>query len=53
MSGSGSVSLWIEQLKGGVHEAAQPLWERYFRKLVERVRRLQLIRRIWQGEGRA
>src|SRR5580692_3110205 len=38
MSGSGSVSLWIDQLKGGAREAAQPLWERYFRKLVERVR---------------
>jgi DNA-directed RNA polymerase specialized sigma24 family protein len=38
MSISGSVTLWIDQLKAGAHEAAQPLWERYFSRLVERAR---------------
>ncbi len=38
MSSTGSVTFWIDQLKGGAHEAAQPLWERYFSKLVLRAR---------------
>jgi DNA-directed RNA polymerase specialized sigma24 family protein len=38
MSSSGSVTLWIDQLKAGAPEAAQPLWERYFSRLVDRAR---------------
>jgi DNA-directed RNA polymerase specialized sigma24 family protein len=34
MSDEGSVSGWLGQLKGGDQEAAQKLWERYFRRLV-------------------
>jgi DNA-directed RNA polymerase specialized sigma24 family protein len=34
MSSTGSVSHWITQLKAGDHAAAQPLWERYFQRLV-------------------
>jgi DNA-directed RNA polymerase specialized sigma24 family protein len=30
----GSVSLWINAIKAGDLEAAQPLWERYFARLV-------------------
>lgn len=29
-----SVSLWLDQLKAGDGDAASPLWERYFRRLV-------------------
>jgi DNA-directed RNA polymerase specialized sigma24 family protein len=38
MSSAGSVSHWIAQLKAGDHAAAQPLWEAYYRQLVERAR---------------
>jgi DNA-directed RNA polymerase specialized sigma24 family protein len=34
MSDDGSVSLWIDQLKGGDDEAAQRLWQGYFERLV-------------------
>jgi DNA-directed RNA polymerase specialized sigma24 family protein len=34
MASDGSVSRWIELLKEGDHAAAQPLWERYFDRLV-------------------
>jgi RNA polymerase sigma factor (sigma-70 family) len=34
MTEHGSISLWIEQLKAGDANAAQPLWERYYRRLV-------------------
>ena len=34
MSGPNSVTAWINELKAGNHEAAQKLWERYFRRLV-------------------
>jgi DNA-directed RNA polymerase specialized sigma24 family protein len=38
MSDQGSVSLWIERLKDGEHEAAQHLWERYFSQLINLAR---------------
>ena len=31
---SGSVTHWLGALRGGDHDAAQPLWERYFARLV-------------------
>ena len=34
MSSDGSVTHWINLLKGGERDAVQPLWERYFRRLV-------------------
>lgn len=34
MTSEGSVSRWIELLKEGDYAAAQPLWERYFNRLV-------------------
>jgi DNA-directed RNA polymerase specialized sigma24 family protein len=43
MSSPGSVTLWIAQLKAGAPDAAQPLWENYFRRLVARAR-LRLAR---------
>jgi DNA-directed RNA polymerase specialized sigma24 family protein len=42
MSSEGSVSQWLGRLKEGDQEAAQKLWERYFRSLVGQARlRLQ------------
>lgn len=38
----GSVTRWIGQLKGGDPDAAQPLWERYFDRLV-RLARQKLV----------
>jgi DNA-directed RNA polymerase specialized sigma24 family protein len=38
MSSSGSVSLWIAQLKAGSDDAARPLWQNYYRRLVCRAR---------------
>jgi RNA polymerase sigma factor (sigma-70 family) len=38
VSNPGSVSLWIAQLKAGTPDAAQPLWQNYFRQLVARAR---------------
>ena len=38
----GSVTRWIGELKGGNPEAAQPLWERYFDRLV-RLARQKLV----------
>src|SRR5262245_39142835 len=35
----GSVTHWLTQLKMGDAEAAQPLWERYFEKLVRMAHR--------------
>src|SRR3954466_10228051 len=34
MSADGSVSRWVTALKGGDVAAAQPIWERYHRRLV-------------------
>jgi RNA polymerase sigma factor (sigma-70 family) len=46
MSSEGSVSRWIVGLKGGDADAAQRLWERYYRRLVGLARkRLRASRR--------
>jgi DNA-directed RNA polymerase specialized sigma24 family protein len=34
MSSPGSVTVWIARLKAGAGDAARPLWESYFRRLV-------------------
>jgi DNA-directed RNA polymerase specialized sigma24 family protein len=34
MSSEGSVTHWLGRLRAGDHAAAQPLWERYFHRLV-------------------
>jgi RNA polymerase sigma factor (sigma-70 family) len=46
MSSTGSVTHWIEQLKAGDPDAAEPLWERYRRQL------LRLARRTLDGSPR-
>ncbi|MCI0464744.1 MAG: ECF-type sigma factor [Gemmataceae bacterium] len=38
MSEPGSVTTWLDELKRGQPHAAQPLWERYFARLVELAR---------------
>jgi DNA-directed RNA polymerase specialized sigma24 family protein len=38
MADAGSVTTWITQLQAGNHDAAQPLWERYFPQLVRLAR---------------
>src|SRR5437763_17057928 len=38
MGSPGSVTGWLAQLQAGEDDAAQPLWERYFRRLVELAR---------------
>ena len=46
MSSEGSVTRWVTALKGGDVAAAQPLWERYHRRLVALARqKLQAARR--------
>jgi RNA polymerase sigma factor (sigma-70 family) len=46
MSSDGSVTRWVAALKGGDPAAAQPLWERYHRRLVALARqKLQSARR--------
>jgi RNA polymerase sigma factor (sigma-70 family) len=40
MVADGTVTRWIEQLKEGDREAAQKLWERYFRRLVGLARKM-------------
>jgi RNA polymerase sigma factor (sigma-70 family) len=35
---SGSVTAWIDQLRAGDRDAAQPLWEGYFQRLVQLAR---------------
>src|SRR6516164_8124547 len=47
---SGSVTLWIGALRGGDLDAAQPLWERYFARLV---RLAQARLRTRRGPGAA
>jgi hypothetical protein len=49
MASEGSVTNWISQLRAGDAAAAQKLWERYFRRLVQR--KLRLIRQIWGQEA--
>lgn len=39
MSSSGSVTYWLQQLKAGHPEAAQPLWERYYQQLIALARK--------------
>lgn len=39
MSSDGSVSRWVDLLKDGDRAAAQPIWERYFERLVRLARR--------------
>ena len=34
MRSSGSITRWLGQLKAGAADAVEPLWERYFRRLV-------------------
>jgi DNA-directed RNA polymerase specialized sigma24 family protein len=34
MSSDGSITNWLDQLKAGDQAAAQPLWQRYFERLV-------------------
>ncbi len=41
MNSGGSITHWIDEIKGGNREAAQGLWERYFARLV-RLARLQI-----------
>ena len=44
--GAGSVSCWIDALKAGDPVAAQPLWERYFQRLVALARgRFPILRK--------
>jgi DNA-directed RNA polymerase specialized sigma24 family protein len=53
MSGDegGSVTCWLGDLKGGDLAAAQPLWERYFARLVGVARgKLKRVRRTSVGE---
>ena len=46
MPSAGDVTGWLRQLEAGDREAAQPLWERYFRRLVGLARaRLQRMPR--------
>jgi DNA-directed RNA polymerase specialized sigma24 family protein len=39
MSAEGSVTHWLGRLQAGDHAAAQPLWERYFHRLVRLARK--------------
>lgn len=46
MSSASSVTHWIRQLQAGDHDAAQPLWDRYFQQMVQLARqKLKSIRR--------
>jgi DNA-directed RNA polymerase specialized sigma24 family protein len=52
MTSDGSVTHWLHLLKAGDRAAAQPLWERYFRRLVALARRrlLDTPRRVADEE---
>jgi len=50
MSSAGSVTVWISQLKDGNHDAAQELWDRYFRRLVG-FARTKLAKRYRRVDG--
>jgi DNA-directed RNA polymerase specialized sigma24 family protein len=54
MSSTGSVSHWLAELRSGNRDAAQPLWERYFARLVrlarKRLRDLGVARRVADEE---
>ena len=50
MENSGSVSGWIGHLKAGDPAAAQPLWERYFRRLVRLARTRLAPARLRAGD---
>jgi DNA-directed RNA polymerase specialized sigma24 family protein len=51
MSSGGSVTQWINDLKAGHSSAAEPLWERYFHRIVQLARtRLQNLRRAAADE---
>ncbi len=51
MTKSGSVTCWLGNLKEGDLAAAQPLWERYFSRLVAVARgKLKKVRRASAGE---
>ena len=44
MNAGGSVTHWIEEIKGGNHDAAQDLWERYFTRLAHLARKRLISR---------
>ena len=49
--GDGSITRWIADLKGGDHEAARGLWDRYFDDLVRLARaKLRAARRLGADE---
>ncbi len=51
MTDDASVTLWLDRLRQGDRDAAQPLWERYFDRLVRLARqRLQGVRRAAADE---
>ena len=51
MSSTGDVTRWLQQLKAGDRDAARPLWERYFRRLVTLARdRLRALPRAAADE---
>lgn len=48
---SGSVTMWLVEMKAGDGEAAQKLWERYVRKLISRARqKLHMLRKATSDE---
>jgi DNA-directed RNA polymerase specialized sigma24 family protein len=47
----GSVSRWIGELKAGDRDAVQPLWERYYERLVLLARAKLRARRVAAGDG--
>jgi DNA-directed RNA polymerase specialized sigma24 family protein len=51
MPSAGDVTRWLQQLKAGDRDAARPLWERYFRRLVTLARdRLRALPRAARDE---